>query len=501
MACLMGVDLGTSSLKVLIVSENGDVLSAGSRKYQFDMPVNGYAEQDPEVWWEACCQASREAMHKAGLKKDAIDAIGISGQMHGLVPLDAANGVIRPAILHCDARSAKQMDEINRVLGPEKIKEQIKNPVASGFWLPSLLWMRENEPEKYGKIRHAILPKDYLRYKMTGALASDYSDSSATLLFDLENMRWSDALVDAFSIPREILPDLYESTDVAGRLTPHAAEAMGVCAGTKVVFGGGDQNMQAIGNGVISDNAATITIGSSGQICFPITRMVKNPHAGANLFCGYRRNLWIAMGATLNAGMCLKWFTEILRETNWDVINEGVKTVPPGSGGLVFLPYLSGERYLSNAKLTGSFMGLSYATSRQQMARAVMEGVVYALYDCYRILTGMGLDVDYLVASGGGARSANWLSIQADVLNKPLRLTMSEEQASLGAAIAAGVGAGIFADVAEGCRAIVRLRDTLIEPKAENHQIYKEYYGLFRRAYLAQREVIEELTDLGRGRQ
>lgn len=495
---LMGVDLGTSSLKVLIVDASGHVLGSGRKRYQFDMPVNGFAEQWPDVWWDACCDASQQALREADVPANAISAIGISGQMHGLVALDAEMRPLRPAILHCDSRSAAQVEEIHRQMRREEIAQWIRNPINSGFWLPSLLWMREHEPELYAKIRRLALPKDYLRYKMTGEYATDYSDASATLMFDVENLCWSRQVLERFDIPADILPEPDESFCVAGRITAAAAAAMGVAEGTKVVYGGGDQNMQAIGNGAISDGISTITIGSSGQICFPITHLVDNTELRCNLFCGYRKKLWIVMGATLNAGMCYQWLLDILGCACWEDLNRLAEKVQPGSGGLLFLPFFTGERYLANANLSGAFMGLNYATSRGQLARAVMEGVVYALRDCLKLLQAMGLNAREMIASGGGARSSEWLSIQADILNKPLRLSCNEEQAALGACIVAGVGAGIYASVEEGCNAIIRYSDRVVEPDPRRHEVYQAYHALFDQALVSQQDVIEKLTLLGR---
>lgn len=498
MAYLMGIDLGTSSLKVLIIDEKGKTFGEAAENYQFDMPVNGYAEQQVDVWWDACCSAVRDCMRSSGLRADEIKCIGLSGQMHGLVSLDENKIPVRPAILHCDARSAKQVKDIERRLGKAEIVRLIQNPINSGFWLPSLLWVRENEPDHYRRIRHIVLPKDYLRYKMTGQLGTDYSDASATLMFDINNMCWSQEVLDAFSIDAAILPEPEESCCVAGRLTADAAICMGVAENTPVIYGGGDQNMQAIGNGVVKEGKSTITIGSSGQICFPISHPVENSDLSCNLFCGYKRNLWIAMGATLNAGMCYKWFNELLDTNDWEELNRLISMVKPGSGGLLFLPYFTGERYLANANLSGGFLGLNYATGKGEMARAVMEGVVYALNDCLKLLQKMGLDAREMIASGGGARSREWLSIQADVLNKPLRLSNTEEQAALGACIAAGVGGGVFSDVEAGCDKLIRYSDVLIEPDEERHQVYNSYHMLFDEAYAAQRDVIEKLTLLGR---
>lgn len=500
MAYLLGIDLGTSSLKALIVDEAGREISFGAQKYRFTIPHNGYAEQWPEAWWNACCLACREAMAANRIAPGDIGAIGISGQMHGTVAFDSAMRVIRPAILHCDARTGRQNAYINKKLAAENPAELLMNPVCSGFMLPSLLWLRDNEPQHYEKIRHVALPKDYLRCRMTGELASEYSDASATLLFDLRNGCWSEKILRLFQIPSSILPAVHESAQTAGRLTAPAAEEMGLAAGTPVAYGGGDQVMQAIGNGVIGEPGATLNVGSSAQICFPVARIIENPRGNTNFFQGFDRNHWIEMAATLNGGLCFQWISGILGEKDWDHLNAEIAKIPPGCGGLVFLPYLGGERSPHrNADIRGSFSGLSYGTTRYEMARAVMEGVTFALYDCYRLCLGLGLGAERFVTSGGGARSPQWRQIQADVMGKPLLRTVSEEQASVGAAITAGVCAGIYRDIADGCRAAVRYRDEVTEPDLQNHAVYAQYFTIYRKLFSAQRDVIEELTRLGNG--
>lgn len=502
MAYLLGIDLGTSSLKALLVTETGKVVAESSRKYQFDIPISGYAEQWPQVWWKACREACSEAMARSGLPKTAVAAIGISGQMHGTVALDDAYEPVTPAILHCDARTGVQNVRIQEQLGAERIAELMMNPVYSGFMLPSLLWLRDNEPKRFERIRHVMLPKDYLRLRMTGEAASEYSDASATLLFDMKNGCWSEEILTAFGLPKEILPEIHETTEVAGQLTDSAAQELGLAPGTPVVYGGGDQIMQAIGNGVIGEGMATINIGSSAQICFPVHTLIQNPDNNSNFFCGYKRNHWIAMAATINGGLCFNWIAGLLREPDWGVLNREIAKLRPGCDGLVFLPYLCGERSPHmDPDLSGSFVGLSCATDRYQLARAVMEGVTFALYECYGLCAGMGLDAERLVASGGGARSPQWLQIQADVFGKQLLRTEGEEQAGIGAAITAGVGAGVYRDVAEGCRLAVRYRDVVTEPDFKAHAVYQQYYQVYRKLFQTQKEVIEELTRLGRSQQ
>lgn len=500
MAYLLGIDLGTSSLKSLIMSPTGQTLALSARTYQFDIPVGGSAEQWPQVWWDACCETCREVIAKAGIGPGEISAIGFSGQMHGTVLLDAQKQPLRPAILHCDARTAAQNARIKQVLEAERIARQLMNPIYSGFMLPSLLWVRDHEPAAYDAVGYAMLPKDYLRWRMTGNIATEFSDASATLLFDMARGTWAEDLLHTFKIDPSILPEIHETTQLAGKLTAQAAEALGLLPGTPVCYGGGDQMMQAIGNGVIDESGATINVGSSAQVCFPVQRLLYNPANNMNFFGGYRKDLWIAMAATINGGLCYRWITQLLREADWDALNERVARIAPGCDGLVFLPYLGGERSPHmNPDLSGSFVGLNYATDRDHLARAVMEGVTYALYECYSLCRSLGLDAARMVASGGGAQSAVWLQMQADVFGKTLVRTVGTEQASVGAAIAAGVCAGIYSDVAEGCRAAVTYRDQITVPDLKRHSAYMEYFAIYRRLLRSQQADIELLTQMGRG--
>ncbi|MBU9726352.1 xylulokinase [Diplocloster modestus] len=499
MSYLMGIDLGTSSLKTLIMDESGHVKSISARSYQFDSPHNGYAEQDPGQWWQACCETTAEALRTAGILSHEIRGISFSGQMHGAVMLDSSYLPVRPAILHCDARSSRQVKKIKAQLGIEMIREYFMNPVYTGFLLPSLIWVREEEPYNYEKIRYVMLPKDYIRFRMTGTISSDYSDASATLAFDIKRGCWSGKILEILNIPVDYFPECCGTADIAGEVTEQAAKETGLWAGTCVIAGGGDQVMQAIGNGSIQPGSATVNVGSSGQVCFQSACPVANPALNTNTFCGYSRDRWITMGAIMSAGLSLKWINGVLRQTDYRLVNKEADSVPPGSGGLLFLPYLTGERTPHiNPNLTGMFVGLSLNTGRAEMTRAVMEGVAFALRECMEICRGLGLQADRVIASGGGARSIPWLQIQSDIYGLPLKVADTEEQACLGAAIAAGTGAGIYQNIEEGCRQVVRYRDLTVTPSERNHGVYDEYYRLFKEVYRESRNTIEQVTLLGR---
>ena len=500
MAYLLGVDLGTSGLKTILTDEDGNVMGLCAKDYQFDAPLPGSAEQIADVWWEACVQTIRGVLAESGADPEEIAAIGFSGQMHGAVMLDENGKSVRPAILHCDARSAATVKRIKETMTEEEIKSLMMNPVYSGFLLVSLLWVKEYEPEAFARIRRVMLPKDYLRLKLSGTYGSDLSDASATLAFDMEKGTWSSEILARFDLPPEWFPQVNATTDAVGCVTKEASAETGLSVHTKVVAGGGDQVMQGIGNGVTAIGQASVNIGTSGQVSFLSDRAVRNPSLSTNTFCGYKQGRFITMGAIMNAGLCLKWWRNLSGQSDYERLNADVNAVRPGSGGVVFLPYLNGERTPHlNPDLSGAFIGTNLSTGLPEMTRAVMEGVTYALNQCIELCGGLGLTVkDEIVASGGGARSDVWLQIQADVFDLPVKVAKTQEQAGLGAAIAAGTGAGIYAGIEEGCARTVRYRDEVFLPDSARHAVYKEYYALFKELYSGSADALTRLTLLGR---
>ncbi len=499
MAYLMGVDLGTSSLKIVIADEKGEIKAVSAADYQFDTPHNGYAEQRTEVWWQAFCKSLSHIKKSEPSCIGEVKGISFSGQMHGIVFLDKDYREIRPAILHCDARSGRQVSYLKETLGRETIRRVLLNPIYTGFLLPSLLWVRETEPENYEKIRYIMLPKDYLKFRLCGRMISDYSDASATLAYDIQNNCWAGEILKKLNIPSAIFPECQNTDAVVGTVTKEASLLTGLSTDVRVVNGGGDQVMQAIGNGVIKEGQATVNIGTSGQVCFQSGRAVLNPQLNTNTFCAYEEGKWIVMGATMSAGLSLKWFNSLFAHRDYEELNNRVKEIVPGSKGLLFLPYLTGERTPHlNPELSGMFLGMKPNTDRYQMTRAVMEGVAYSLKQCLELCLAMGLSADILVASGGGARSGPWLQLQADIYNKALRVNATEEQAGLGAAIVAGSGVGSFSSIEEGCRQMVHYKDRIYTPDAKNHAIYEEYYELYKRTYEESSRVLMEVTELGK---
>ncbi len=497
MAYLMGIDLGTSSLKTIVVDESGRVAAECAQAYQFDSPRGGYSEQDPQVWWDACVKTIRGCLEK--VPADKVKALSFSGQMHGAVLLDKDDRVIRPAILHNDARSGKQVSMLKELFGEEGVREHMMNPVYTGFLLPSLLWVRENEPGNYEKVSRVCLPKDYLKLRLTGEVSSDCSDASATLAYDIRRNCWSEFILDKVQVPTSFFPKVYDTADAVGTISREASALTGLGTDVIVAAGGGDQVMQGIGNGVVTEGVASSNIGTAGQLSYRSDRPILNPTLSTNTFVSYRKDQWLTMGAIMNAGVTLKWFNSLFGKTGYDEVEQMVSHAAPGSGGVVFLPYLNGERTPHlNPNLSGAFFGVNLNTGRAEMTRAVMEGVSFALNECREICEQLGLKANEIIASGGGARSRTWLQIQADVFNTPMKVSDTSEQAGLGAAIAAGVGSGIYKTVEEGCEKTVHYRDLIIEPDADRHRIYGEYYQIFKETYQSSKKELEKITLLGR---
>lgn len=486
MAYYMGIDLGTTGLKALIVDANGKISGSGYREYPLNVPQAGYAEQNPEDWYRAMCLAIGDALASSKIPPREIRCLGFSGQMHGLVALDGENRVLCPAIIHCDGRASLEKREILERVGIPQLGQWVQNQVHSGFQALSLLWLRHNRPEIYGRIRHALLPKDYLRFTLTGEIGAEPTDASGTLMYDCKNRRWSEELIRALEIDPAILPDCnHLPHQIAGRLTREAAEATGLSEGMPVAYGGGDQPMQAVGNGLLFPGSASVTLGTSGQVFVPSSEPVYDPLLRTHTFCHAPEKTWYVMGAVLNACLAFNWFLEnVLRDRDFAAIDQEAQTVSPGSEGLLFLPYLTGERTPHmNEHARAAFIGLSLAHDRKHMARAVMEGVALCLKDALEVVRELHLPIDRMVVSGGGAKSRVWRQILSDVFEMPLYVSRMKEQAGLGAAITAQVAAGEYSSLEEACRAIVRYEPEPVEPNPGNFSAYRSCFDRFRLAY------------------
>jgi xylulokinase len=490
-ALLMGVDLGTSSTKAVIVDQNGQLKSLATQEYNFDTPQPGWAEQDPDVWLDAALQTMRQALSEADIAAGEIEAIGLSGQMHGTVCLSGDGQPVRPAIIWADQRSWKQVQRVEREIGKRRMAEWTANPLATGFMLATWLWLQENEPETARSTARLLLPKDYVRYRLTGELGSEPSDASSTLLFDIVQQRWSKTLLDALGIDTSLLPPVFGSAEIAGGLNAAMAASCGLRSGTPVVLGGSDQSMQALGNGIVEPGILSCTIGTGGQLLAPTRDPVFDPDLRLHLFCHAMPNTWYLMGAILSAGLSLKWLRDsVFGDEPYQAMAQAASDVPPGAEGLFFLPYLAGERTPHmDPDAQGAFVGLTLRHHRGHLVRAVMEGVVLALRDGFELMLELGVPVERVVASGGGTRHPLWLQLQADVLNRPIHQTQTEEAAAVGAALLAGVGINVYSDVREACRRSVRWRTAVVQPNPEDVAHYDEAFLTYKRLYPALKAV------------
>ena len=472
MTALVGLDVGTSGVKALAVAPDGEVLARSERGYPLSTPRPGWAEQDPADW----ARAAKEAL--AELDVHEVAGLGLSGQMHGLVALDADERVLRPAILWNDQRTAVECAEIEERIGLARLIELTRNRALTGFTAPKLLWLRRHEPEVYERIAHILLPKDYVRLALTGERAIDVADASGTLLFDVAARRWSGDVLDALDLPAAWLPPALESPTVSGQ-TPN---------GVPVAAGAGDQAAGAVGVGVHEPGPASVVLGTSGVVFAALPEPALDPEARAHVFCHAVPGVWHAMGVMLSAAGSLGWLRDALAPGEpFDGLLAEAERWEPGVEGLVFLPYLAGERTPhADPGARGAFVGLSLRHDRGALVRAVLEGVAYGLRDCLEVLRALGCNVTVGRVSGGGARSALWLRIVASVLGLPLERTVVEEGAAYGAALLGGVAGGVFADVPEAVSACVRVRDT-VEPDPEWERFYADGYARFRTLYPALR--------------
>lgn len=434
-------------------------------------------------------------MADAGIAADEIAGIGLSGQMHGTVLLDGDGQLLAPAIIWCDQRSKSQVAEIYSEIGRENIGKWTQNPVGTGFQLCSLLWIRENQPQIYQKTRHVLLPKDYIRFRLTGLMGTEPTDACSTLLFNCVEENWSRELLDVLRIDPQLLPEVSQSPmQIHGGLCGVAARELGLRPGTPVAFGGGDQPMQAVGNGIIEPGDASITLGTGGQIFVPIDRPVYDPQLRLHTFCHAQPQTWYVMGAILNCCLAQNcFFDKVLGMHDFAQMHQRAASVAPGSGGLYFLPYLTGERTPHlNAQARGMFFGLTLGHDQNSMARAVIEGISYALLDAMQCIREMNPQIHRLILSGGGARSALWRQIIADMMDCPIYTTTMREEADVGAAICAMVGAGEYPGLREACGAIVHYQDGCTEPVPENAQFYREHFATYQKLYRANVDLFGE---------
>ena len=486
----LGLDIGTSGVKAILVAANGDVVATTTTPLTLSTPRPGWAEQRPDDWWRATVQSIRGVL--AQQPNFDIAAVGTSGQMHSSVFLDRAGHVVRPALLWCDGRTTDECAEITRRAGGEdRLREWVRNPALEGFTLPKVLWLRVHEPDAYARVATVLLAKDFIRYRLTGALACEPSDASGTLMFDPARLQWSDEILAAVDVPRSLLPDVGGSSEVLGRVTAEAAAATGLRGGTPVVGGGADNACGAAGVGAITPGEAVASWGTSGTVLAPTAEPLVDPGLRAHTFCHVVPGTWYIMGVVLSAGGAFAWYRdhfarELAGTPGADaVLDAEAGRVPPGADGVTFLPYLQGERTPHrNASARGAFLGLSLAHSRAHTTRAVLEGIAFALRDSLSILQELGLSPAHLLLTGGGAKSPFIRRLQADVYGVPVSTVNREEGPAYGAALLAAVGAGVFPDVASAARATLT-RGGAEQPDSRAHGHYQIAYDRYRESYRA----------------
>jgi len=494
MSYLLGIDVGTTGTRALIIDERGAPVGSHATEYPLSTPRPNWAEQDPHHWWDATVASVRTALAVAGIGGDAIAGVGLSGQMHGSVFLDEADEVIRPALLWCDQRTARQCAWITETVGADDVVGETLNPVLTGFQAPKIIWLRDEEPENYSRLRRVLLPKDYVRLRLTGEYATEVSDASGTSLLNVPRRRWSSLMLERLELPEEWLPAVYESQEVSGAITARAAALTGLAEGTPVVGGGGDQAAGAVGNGIVRTGVVSVSTGTSGVVFAHLDEPVVDEQLRTHTFCHAVPGKWHVMGVMLSAGGSLRWMRdelcpaeiEVAAQTGvdaYELMTAEAAHAPVGSEGLVFLPYLTGERTpYPNPNARGVFFGLSLRHGRPHMIRALLEGVAYGLRDSLQIIEAMGVEITQVRASGGGARSPLWRQIQTDVTGHPHSTINVDEGPAYGAALLAGVGAGLYGSVVEACGATIRTVDTPTVDETA-HRLYAGYHRLYQQLY------------------
>lgn len=488
----LGLDIGTGGSRAVLVDHQGKQAAAFTAPHEdirMDQPL--YAEQRPENWWDAAQAAIRGVLAEARITGAQIRGVGLSGQMHGCVILDSSNQVIRPALIWCDQRSQPQVDFIHNKLGRENVVAAIANPVLTGFTLPKLLWVRDHEPANFERVRKLLLPKDYIRFQLTGDFATEVSDASGTALLDVLHRRWSQAMLDGLGLDAGILPRVYESSEISGKISARAAALTGLAEGTPVAGGGGDQAASAVGNGIVERGIVSCTLGTSGVVFAHMDEVAYDPQGRVHTFCHAVRDRWHVMGVTQGAGLSLQWFrNQLAAGESYDKLTAEGASAPPGCSGLFWLPYLMGERTPHlDPQARGGWMGLTARHTRADLIRAVIEGVSFSQKDCLDIIEELGCTVTSVRASGGGARSAFWRQNLADVFGKRVASLETQEGSAYGAALLAMVGTGEYASVPEVCRAVIRETESL-EPRpteaalyANAHRTYKALYPALKAAF------------------
>lgn len=491
----LGIDISTTSSKALLMDDRGKVVTVASSPHTLQTPKLLWVEQNPLEWWEAVIACIQAVAKQTGFTSKDIAAIGLTGQMHGLVLLDESGQVLRPAILWNDQRTQSQCDDIHRRVGRERFIQITGNLALTGFTAPKILWVAQNEPEVYARVRHVLLPKDYIRYRLSGEYAMDKADGSGTVLFDLRMRTWSSEVLEALEIEPVWMPSTFEGQAITGSVNAEAAAATGLVYGTPIVAGAGDQAAQAVGVGAVESGLVALTIGTSGVVFASTPLALVEPAGRLHAFCHAAPGMWHLMGVMLSAAGSLQWYRDALAPgISFDDLLKEADNSPVGSEGLQYLPYLSGERTpYADPLARGAFIGLTLRHGRGHLTRAVLEGVSFGLKDIFILIQHAGLgEINQVRASGGGTKSALWRQILASVLETELVTVNAVEGAAYGAALLAGVGVGVWPDVATACRQVIRVVDTT-KPDESQAKIYRKMYPLFRELYPALKSSFQKM--------
>lgn len=507
MGVYLGIDVGTSGTKTLAMRESGEILATATAEYPLSSPKPGWSEQAPEDWWQGTIQSVRQVLKKGGVKPPEVAGIGLSGQMHGSVFLDKHHEVIRPALLWNDQRTAEECTEIERLAGGRtKLIEMVANPALTGFTAPKILWLRKHEPRNFAKTVQVLLPKDYVRFRLTGEFATEVSDASGTLLLDVKNRCWSQPLLDALQLDRGLLPRVYESEEVSGKLSAAAAKVLGLKEGVPVVGGGGDQAAGAVGNGIVRRGVISATMGTSGVVFAHSDELQYDSQGRLHTFCHAVRGKWHVMGVVLSAGGSLQWYRNQLGEAEvaearrkkvdpYELICAQAEAAPAGSEGLFFLPYLTGERTPhADPHARAAWIGLSLRHGRPHLVRSVMEGATYAMRDSLEIIRGMNIPVKEIRLSGGGARGAFWRQLQADIYGQKVVTINASEGPAYGVALLAAAGTGAYKDVVEACGAAIRVVQSA-NPAAKARKTYDAAYPIFGQLYRSLKDDFRTIAE------
>jgi xylulokinase len=494
---LLGIDVGTGGTRAVVIDERGRLEASATAEHEaFASAMPGWAEQHPEDWWRAASLAIRAALAAANMRGDQIGAVGFSGQMHGAVMLDAGGKVVRPALIWCDVRTQAQCDQLNARIGADRIIQLTCNPALPNFTLTKLLWVREHEPANWARVHSILLPKDYVRFRLTGERATDVADASGTLMLDVARRTWSNEFLRAAEFDRSLLPSLFESPEFCATVSATGAEATGLAPGIPVVAGAGDQAAGAVGMGVVSAGAVSATIGTSGVVFAATDHPALDPRGRLHTFCHAVPGRWHVMGVTQAAGLSLRWFRDQLaRDVRpavgdpYNALTDEAAAAPPGCDGLFWAPYLMGERTPHlDAYARGAFIGLSASHTRAHLIRSVLEGVAFSLKDTFTIFEELNGPVKKIRLGGGGARSALWRRIQADIYGREVEILAAEEGAAFGAAILAGVGARVWNSVDEACDAVIQ-PTCRVHPDPTASGLLNENYKTYRRIYPALKSI------------